>query len=555
MSQRAQARVLAINVSAVRTVTFRGRQVTTGFFKKSVVGRVRLGSLGLAGDGQADRSAHGGSDMALYAYPQEHARFWERVVGRHLASGSFGENLTIEGMLESDIRVGDVFRLGGAVLQVTQPRIPCFKLTMAMDDGDDFAARFLRERRLGWYFRVLVEGDIGTGDCFELMSSDAASPSMADYIDAYQFSGNPTTLRHSMRARDLPIKHRAQLRKRLFRQLQIEHSSSWVGWQSLHVTSIVQECDGVRSFHLSAETGQAINALPGQFLTISTGGLTRAYSVSGRSGEGVRISVRRQGEDPSRSMSAFLHDRVSVGHALLARSPAGSFVADPMAEDDLLLVAGGIGVTPFLPMMHLVARQQSRRVVLVLSVASPAELPFKEELHALSVSTAGVRILLAYTGADANVEPTDHHGRIDESLLGKALSNIGLTRSCYICGSEAFNQHMFAMLLRLGVEASSIFVEQFLKTKVALPNEGPQPKVVFQRSGFEVDWDPSAGSLLDLAESHGLAPAFGCRAGTCETCSVALKSGNVAYTEMVEPPEGEVLPCCAYPTSDVSIDL
>ena len=162
-------RVVSVNVSLPRPVEFRGQAVSTSIFKEPVGGRVLARRLSLEGDWQADLRSHGGLNKAVYAYPLEHYARWSEELGRDdLRPGQFGENLTLEGLAEDGVRLGDVFRVGAALLQVTQPRYPCFKLGIKMGDPL-FPRRFLASGRTGFYLRVLEEGEVGAGDTVELV--------------------------------------------------------------------------------------------------------------------------------------------------------------------------------------------------------------------------------------------------------------------------------------------------------------------------------------------------------------------------------------------------
>jgi len=156
--------LIAINVGLPREITHGGRTITTGIFKAPVDGPVWLGRLKFMGDGQADLRVHGGEDKAVYAYAYEHYTLWAGELGRHdFSHGQFGENLTTTGLFEEDIFIGDVFRIGVARVQVTQPRSPCFKLGIRMGN-EDFPARFSAANRTGFYLRVLEEGSVAAGD-------------------------------------------------------------------------------------------------------------------------------------------------------------------------------------------------------------------------------------------------------------------------------------------------------------------------------------------------------------------------------------------------------
>jgi MOSC domain-containing protein YiiM len=165
-------KILSVNVSQPTTVAYRGRSVTTGIFKSPVAGRVMVRRMNLDGDRQADLSVHGGTDKAVYVYPSEHYMKWTEELGRSdLAFGQFGENLTVEGMLEETVHIGDIFRIGSALLEVTQPRVPCYKLGLKMGSAQ-FPKKFLASNRTGYYVRVLEEGDVGVGDSIERIATD-----------------------------------------------------------------------------------------------------------------------------------------------------------------------------------------------------------------------------------------------------------------------------------------------------------------------------------------------------------------------------------------------
>lgn len=160
-------RLVSVNVSLPKEVIHRNATVATGIFKEPVTGRVRLRVTNLDGDGQADRENHGGIYKAVYAYPFEHYDFWRRELDRNdFSFGQFGENFTVQGLLEHTTHIGDVFRVGGALVEVTQPRAPCFKLGLRMG-LPAFPKRFHASGRVGFYLRVLQEGEVGAGDSID----------------------------------------------------------------------------------------------------------------------------------------------------------------------------------------------------------------------------------------------------------------------------------------------------------------------------------------------------------------------------------------------------
>jgi MOSC domain-containing protein YiiM len=173
-------KIISVNVGGPRDVPWRGRIVRTSIWKYPVEGRVRVRTLNLDGDEQSDLSVHGGADKAVYVYPSEHYPFWRSAVpNMDFPWGAFGENLTTEGLLEDNVRIGDRLRAGSAEFVVTQPRFPCYKLGIRFGT-EKMIVRFLRSGRSGFYLAVLREGDVAAGDAIERIASDPESSSIAD---------------------------------------------------------------------------------------------------------------------------------------------------------------------------------------------------------------------------------------------------------------------------------------------------------------------------------------------------------------------------------------
>jgi MOSC domain-containing protein YiiM len=193
-------KLLSVNVSRPREVVRGGKTVTTGIFKEPVKGRVMLGALNLDGDGQADLVGHGGIFKAAYAYSIENYDYWKRELGREdLTFGQFGENFTVEVMTEDKVHIGDVFRVGGALVEVTQPRVPCYKLGLKMGLRG-FEKRFLASCRVGFYLRVLEEGEVGAGDGLDRVRTDPERITVREmchllYFDPENLEGAKNALR------------------------------------------------------------------------------------------------------------------------------------------------------------------------------------------------------------------------------------------------------------------------------------------------------------------------------------------------------------------------
>ena len=177
-------KVISVNVGHPRTVKWNGRSVTTAFFKEPVEERIKVRKLGLEGDKQADLRVHGGPKQAVYAYPSEHYDYWKRELpGVEFPWGSFGENLTISGILENEIRISDTLHIGSAEFRVTKPRLPCFKMNVRFQ-RDDMMKRYQDAGRPGFYLAVSREGEVQSGDEIKLIANGANNPTVAEVFES-----------------------------------------------------------------------------------------------------------------------------------------------------------------------------------------------------------------------------------------------------------------------------------------------------------------------------------------------------------------------------------
>jgi MOSC domain-containing protein YiiM len=200
-----QMKLISVNVAVPRVVVSNGDPVSTGIFKEPVAGRVMLRTLNLDGDRQADLSVHGGPSKAVYAYPSEHYEYWKKEFPEmKMPWGMFGENFTTAGLLESAVNIGDKFRVGSALVMVTEPRLPCYKLGIKFG-RTDIVKRFLASERTGFYFAVLQEGQVGAGDIIEPTEKAQNSVTVSDITQLYtREKGNVTLLRRAMKTVALP---------------------------------------------------------------------------------------------------------------------------------------------------------------------------------------------------------------------------------------------------------------------------------------------------------------------------------------------------------------
>lgn len=345
-------------------------------------------------------------------------------------------------------------------------------------------------------------------------------------------------------------------------------------WRPFRVARIVDESSTVRSFHLEPADGAGrIVHRAGQFLPVRLAipgrakPVVRTYTLSvAPSDPGYRISVKRDG-----AASQHLHDQVKVGDMIEARAPAGAFTMEPAAGRPAVLLAAGIGVTPLLAMLrHIVYEGRRTRHMrpawLFHAARTLRERAFSEEIASLQTQGDGairvVRLLSDPAGAQAGSD-YDEAGRIDIDVLRRHLPLDDY--DFYLCGPASFMQSLYDALRALRIPDDRIHAESFGGSSLArqqrpdaqpqAPSPPPAVKpapVFFRRSARQAQWNPGDGSLLELAEQHGLSPEFGCRNGSCGTCRTRIVQGAVAYSKRPEytVPQGHALICCAAPAAD-----
>jgi MOSC domain-containing protein YiiM len=367
-----------------KDVPWQGRTVFTGVFKDPVAGRQRVRRLNIDGDGQGDVAGHGGEQRAVFVNQIESYRYWERELGRaDLEYGQFGENFTVEGLPDDRVCIGDRYRIGSAVFEVTQPRVTCYRVGIRMKDPR-IPALLVSHRRPGFYFRVLEEGEVEAGDDIVKLASGPEQMTITETDGLLYLPGHPR--QQLLRALRIPALSPGW--QQSFRALLEDRDGSgnaglaatspppaWPGFRNLAVTGIKRESDSVISIRLEDPDGAPLPpALPGQYLTLrihptDTGrAVLRNYSLSGRPGaDYYRFTVKRE---ENGTASGYLHTRLRAGEQLEIAAPRGTFILSS-GEAPVLLISAGIGATPVLAMLqslaqHLVAprrAQQSRPLV------------------------------------------------------------------------------------------------------------------------------------------------------------------------------------------------
>jgi ferredoxin-NADP reductase/MOSC domain-containing protein YiiM len=580
--------LLSVNVGMPQDVTWHGRTVHTAVWKKPVTGPRMVRRLNIDGDGQGDLAGHGGEQRAVFVYQIESYQYWQKQLGRDdFTYGQFGENFTVRGLADDQVCIGDQYRIGGAVFEVTQPRVTCFRVGIRMDDPQ-MPALLVSHHRPGFYFRVLTEGTVQAGQEIVKLASGPETMTVAEMDALLYLPGHPRQqLLRALRIPALSGGWKASFQEMLDETGQhagnaglteASPPSAWPGFRPLAVTGISRESETVISIHLADPGGGSVPAaLPGQFLTLrlhpdpARRPLLRSYSLSGPPGaRDYRISVKREEHGAA---SQFLHTRLRAGDMLEAAAPRGTFTLRP-GQAPVLLISAGVGATPVLAMLDTLAAARSTRDIWWLHGARrSADEPFAAESRALLAALPSAHRYICYSSPD----PGDVQGRDYQTagrLSAPVLDALDLPRDAdaYLCGPPAFMADISAALTAAGIQAAGIRTEVFGAGPAQTPGIAPVaarrphppagqpgsgPLVAFARSDLSARWDPGYASLLEFAEACDVPVRWACRTGVCHTCETALISGTVRYAPapVDDPADGSALICCSQPSGDLVLDL
>ncbi len=585
-------RLLSVNVGLPRDIAWRGKTVHTAVWKVPVQGRRMVRRLNIDGDGQGDLTGHGGEQRAVFIYQITSYRYWQSQFGRNdFTYGQFGENFTVDGLSDQEVCIGDRYRIGGALFEVTQPRVTCYRVGIRMDEPQ-MAALLVAHGRPGFYFRVLEEGEVAAGDEIVQVAVGPERMTVFEVNALLCMPGHPRSqVERALRIPALSIGWRNSFQALLKQERSgglitgnpgldpaLGPRLAWTGFRPLRVSRKDRESGSVTSLVLEpADDLPLYTPLPGQFVVLrlrparDTPTFMRSYSLSGEPGDkSYRVSVKRESHGAA---GAYIDDKLRVGDVLDVSAPRGSFTLRP-GDRPVVCLSGGIGLTPVLAMLHVLAVQASSREVWWLYGArNRSEHPFAQETRALLNALTHSHRHIRYSAPD----PEDRLG-VDFDARGhleiRVLQDLGVTRDAdfYICGPPSFMSDLTTGLAIWGIAADDIHTEIFgsgpsktpgiaevLHPKPHLPvgSSGTGPLISFTRSGVDVRWDPAFRNILELAEACDVPVRWSCRTGVCHTCETGLIAGAVAYQpQPLETPETDaVLICCSHPQTDIILDL
>lgn len=585
------ARLLSVNVGLPRDVAWQGRTVRSGIWKTAVDGPRMVRRLNIDGDGQGDLAGHGGEHRAVMVYQIDSYRYWERHFGAtSYPFGQFGENFTVEGLADADVQIGDRYRIGGALFEVTQPRVTCYRVGIRMNEPE-MAALLVKHRRPGFYLRVIEEGEVTANDEIITVARQPQSMSVLQIDSLLYMPGHPRDqLEGALRLPALSAGWRRSFEALLVQQSNGGAASgnaglagvsvappAWRGFRPFRVSRKVRESATVVSLVLEPVDGQPFaKPLPGQFVvlalqTASGARLVRSYSLSEMpNATSYRIGVKRESHGAA---SAYIDETLQVGDTVDVGAARGSFTLRS-GDTPIVLISAGIGVTPVLAMLHALAAEASTREVWWLHAArNGREHAFAGEARELLGALAHAHHHIVYSAAgpdDRLAIDFDAPGRLNAQALGTL--GLPLGGDFYLCGPASFMSDLTSGLTGIGVAPDRIHAELFgagpsstpgiVGARRTAPHQpegapGTGPMIAFTRSGLNVRWNDVFNSLLDLAEACDVPARWSCRTGVCHACETGLVAGTIGYRPdpVDAPADGNLLICCARPQTDIAIDL
>ena len=586
------ARLLSVNVGQPREIAWRGRTVYTSVWKEAVAGRRLVRQLNIDGDAQGDLHGHGGEHRAVFVYQMDSYRYWRQEMKRHdFIFGQFGENFTVEGLADDEVCIGDRYRIGGALFEVTQPRVTCYRVGIRMDEPR-MAALLVAHRRPGFYFRVLEEGQVGAGDEIVRVAEGPERLTVA-VVDALLYLPEPgkEELERALRIPALSPGWKSSFEALLRQTTQAGSRTGNVGlaspeqmvtaapgFRALRVARMDRESSTVVSLVLEPVDGRPLTVpCPGQFVVLRFRPKTdappvlRSYSLSNLPNAGrYRVTIKKEQNGIA---STYVSTQLRTGDVLDVSEPRGAFT---LRRGDLpvVLLSAGVGVTPVMAMLHALAAQASPRPIWWIHGArNRLDHPFALEARDLLAKLPHARSYILYSRPAA----TDRLG-LDFDAAGRltvtVLEQEGVLRDSdfYLCGPPTFLEDLVTGLRHWGVLHDRIHTELFGSGMSIMPgvkeesrrrphapadSPGDGPRISFARAGLTVFWDSRFQSLLELAEACDVPVRWSCRTGVCHTCECGLVSGSVKYDpDPLEPPAaGNLLICCSRPREDLVIDI
>lgn len=565
--KKAGGRVLRLYTGKTRECRIQGYAEPTAYIRTSGNSPLWLAPTGLSGNELGSPRRLGTENHAVYLFPQAHYSYFADLLDQPIAPGLFAENVSYDGPDENALRIGDHIRIGDALIELTSPRVPCYKMAHFIGTGSGFPSRFSASGRTGVYARVLAPGYVSPKDDLTVIRSDSRNATVSE-LNTVLTAGKPRDdiISRVVESPSLLPEVRKLIDDRLA-ELCLDASRDL---QSVRILARSQETPNVVSFSFELPQMPTQRPRPGQFVTFGVEDAQgkqhfRCYSLvqgpfADTKDKICRIAVKREKPDPGGfSVSNWLHDHITVGALCTVYPPTGDFCLPRAPSDPLAFVAGGIGITPILPQLRaLGAAGYSAPVAMIYVARSQRELAFLDEVvrAAASLEHFDLRVFVTRDDGTAEVSPLIEKGRPD---LARWISDLDDAAQLFVCGPGALIDDVCNVHAKLGRSNACLFFERFTdKADGGFDVEpAPRAQITIGQDGTTGVWTPDDGSLLDWIEMNtDLRPPAACRSGICRTCKATLTRGSVVYPSSVSAPsQTQVLLCCARPGSDIEIDM
>jgi ferredoxin-NADP reductase/MOSC domain-containing protein YiiM len=570
--QPANRQVVALSHSLPQWQDVRGQRVFTSIVRSPHPGPLYFSAGGLENNQTAVHTAD------VLALPSEHYDYWTTrfaIPRSQWDWAHWGENLTVSGLDENTLRVGDLLHAGpDACFEVTSPRTPCFKLAWRLGQPDSVLREMVRTGYIGFYLRVLAPGWVEAGYPIVLQPAPADAITVGDLARLLfdETADDIDRLQQILRTPGLGGQAKGMLQRRIsgIRDAQRQRTRQWTGWREFVITERTEQAEDIQSFRLEPVDRQPLApARAGQFLTLQlpleSDSVTRSWTISDYqdSPTSYRLSIKRNGGG-----SSWMHT-ATPGTRVLARPPMGKFALSRSGFLRVVLISAGVGVTPMISMLqaHLERGAEATPLLWIHCARSGRYSPHREEIQQLLNRGANITRLFYYSQPEPG-DDYDRAGRLTAeqlksvirdpyttTLFGREIELGGEHSDFYVCGPADFE----AMVRSALQGVASIHSESFTNDSVPGEQALASAEVFFKRSGLSAHWSREGNqTLLELAEHHSIDAPFGCRVGSCQTCATRLLQGEVDYATSPADlvPAGAVLLCCSRPaTPRIELDL
>lgn len=546
--------VVDVFSGGIRTENFKSGVLPTGYLRSEVDGAIEVTKSGINGDELALKRALGRENHALYLFNSAHYAFYEEHLGRRIQPGMFAENITYAGQDETELRIGDVLKIGTVTIALTTPRVPCFKLSHFLQAQQSFPTFFSETGKTGAYARVIETGELKAGDAITLVSTNTENATISELNEALTgFSFDPDVIDKVLASPDL-LPHAAKI---ICDRIDVFSSGS-VGLSS--VPAVIQGRSQIahNTSTIKIWTSSEMSWQPGHFISIGIKGSDgakhhRCYSLinceaTRTGGTELEIAVRNDAKSQEQlSISSHLVEGAIDGLDIDLYPPSGDFTPPKGKTTPRLYIAGGIGITPILAHLRFLKDDAPTRLIYICRNRDAAV--FLEEIDAIANKKRNLQFELWLTRDD----------HLDGASLGRPdlkeiFGRLEASTETFVCGPVGLIEAAKQLHNEAGRDAGKLHYELFELPKMSIGTQDPaiESQLIIEPKHLVGKWTTQGQTLLDWIEANTpYRPPAACRSGLCRTCQAQLEVGTVTYPAGINPPaHGKVLLCCARPVTD-----